>query len=673
MLNTIPDNVKEIMNELSQRIIVIEHYTETSKSYKKLIEKYYDYIKQGFEHEEFRTCPVYFKFFDNDESQIHTMQLRHFVTSLMMWEPMVRMNVYDFIDDSYIVDMSKLSGSMIKSYIDNKIIIPFRKDIENTKMNNVIHSMMYNLSRISTDFNVILGMSINIETFIDIANKNPRFDEILHTKLDDSLQPHEIEDYLMELTHEQLSILGEEDNPLRPIVRSGTGIKDGQFKEFAVNAGLAPDLDGTTIPIPINTNFIVGGLSNVTNYYIDAKKGRMAAIMNKTQMGKSGHFSRMVMLLCSDVILRKDAEDCMTKHPIRIKIRTHRHLQKLIGRNYRLEGVREYSNMTGNETHLIGQYILLRSPITCASKHICKTCYGNLYYTNVNIHSVGGFAGTAITNPLSQSVLSAKHLLTTKSVPVEFESDFFEFFSVNANEILINMKGPHDISNYSLLIIKDNVIDLDDFAETDNSDSDSALNRYTSYVEVFHIKNKKTGEILNFTEGKNSEMYITPELSKLMTKPKKGVYEIDLTKFNVDDRVFAIEIANNELTKPLYDMMNLMDSNAHNGATTIDEMGQMMLDLIIESGMKTDSIHGETIMRPLIRSDKDIIARPNFRKYGDDAGYQILTVTSALKNHPAPLISLAFQDLLRQLTNPLTFRKKESSFVDPFYRGVAKK
>jgi len=34
--------------------------------------------------------------------------------------------------------------------------------------------------------------------------------------------------------------------------------------------GMKPSLEGATIPIPINSNLVVGGLSTVTGYYIDA-------------------------------------------------------------------------------------------------------------------------------------------------------------------------------------------------------------------------------------------------------------------------------------------------------------------------------------------------------------------------------------------------------------------
>lgn len=654
-------HIQNIIDELSNNIIIIEHVADDVKKYKKTIEKYYDYIKQGFEYKELRTCPVYFKFFDREDSYIHQLQLRHFVTNLMFWEPMVRIGMFEKMDETYIVDCTKISADLIKEYIDNKIIIPFRTVVGNRKLNKIIHDMIYNLSRISTDFNIILGLSINVETFIDLSNRNPRFNEIIRTKIDENMQPNEIEKYLDDLLEEQVQILKTEDNLLKPILITRAGIKEKQLAEFSINGGLKPDLDGNTIPIPINSNFLVGGLGNITNYYIDALGGRKSAIMNKTVMGRSGHFSRMIMLLASSIKLNKHLDDCGTVHPVQFNIKTKKHLERLKGRWYRELYSRQYKVLKGDETHLIGQDILVRSPITCASKDICKKCYGELYHTNKDLESIGGYAGAKITEPLSQSILSSKHLLTTQSEKVEFNEEFYKFFTISANEIILNTQNDN-LNKYSLLLIKKNIETIHEFDESE----------FNSYVTIFHVKDKKTGEIYEIQEKKAKELYISPELRELIESTRqnnKDYYEIDLAKIGDDERIFVVEISNNELTKPLYDIMYLLNNKTkRKGYETINKMAQRLLDLLIESKIKSDSVHGEVLIRPLVRSKKNILETPDFSKYDAIHNYEILTVEAALQKHPSVLVSLSFQDLGRQLTNPLTFKKKDPSFIDPLFK-----
>ena len=107
------------------------------------------------------------------------------------------------------------------------------------------------------------------------------------------------------------------------------------------------------------------------------------------------------MLLVSDLKLRDDYKHCRSLHPIQFEIKTAEHLKRLVGRNYRLPHERNYKVLTKDDTHLIGQKILVHSPMTCSSHHgICEACYGEtMFHTNRNGVGVGAYAGAIITNP----------------------------------------------------------------------------------------------------------------------------------------------------------------------------------------------------------------------------------------------------------------------------------
>lgn len=278
--NKLPDNVKEIINFFYDNLYIIDERMKNPKEYKNFIEEMFDNLKAGFEHKELRECLVHFKF-HKDDVEINSLQLRHFFTNLIFWEPLIVLDSVQYLDKSFIVEHQKISSKYIKNYIDTKIVIPYRNKISNKKLNKIIHDLIFNLTRISTEFNIILGLSMNIESFMDVANKNERFNEIIRTKFDTSMQPSEIEDELHKLMREEIQILSTEDNVLRPMLRSGTGIKDKQLSEFSINMGMKPSLEGATIPIPINSNLVVGGLGSVSGYYIDAIGGRKSLIFNK--------------------------------------------------------------------------------------------------------------------------------------------------------------------------------------------------------------------------------------------------------------------------------------------------------------------------------------------------------------------------------------------------------
>lgn len=659
------ETVSNILAMYSTNLYIIEEYMASEKIYRKLIDDVFDQLKSGFEIKELRECPVCFKFHKNDE-MIQSLQLRHFLTNLIFWEPMIALNAVDNIDESYIVNCKLISSNYIRDYINNMIILPYRNKIKNVKLNKIIHDVIFNLSRISTEFNIILGLSISIETFIDVANKNPRFNEIIRTKLDKDMQPSEIEEKLNSLLKEEIEILKTEDNMLKPMLISGTGVKDKSLSEFTISGGMKPSLEGNTIPIVINSNLLVGGLSNITGYYIDSLGGRKSLIFNKMVMGLSGYFARKCMLLVSDIKLRRDTKSCRSLHPLRIEIKSMEHLKRFVGRTYRLPNQREYSVLSINDKHLIGKTIYVKSPMTCASKHgICKDCYGNdLFHTNFDGVGIGAYAGAIITNPVSQSVLSSKHILTTFSEPIEFNKEFYKFFTLSANEIAINNNDEYNIEDYSIIIIKNNIISISDL-------DDSNINKFCT---IFHVKNNITNEIIDIRELSEKEMFLSPELSEIIKNSKTDnneFIEIRFMDIPDDERIFLIQVENRELTRPLYKIMDLLDvkeKRAKLGITNINELAQVFLDLLIESKINVMSVHAEVLLTPLIRSIEDVLKKPDFKKYTAINDIQMLTVDSALEKNPSVLIGLSSQFLNRQLVSPLTFKKIGTSILDPLYK-----
>lgn len=254
--------------------------------------------------------------------------------------------------------------------------------------------------------------------------------------------------------------------------------------------------------------------------------------------------------------------------------------------------------------------------------------------------------------------------MTTVSESIDFNSDFYKYFNLNANEISLNIEGDYIIDDYSLLIIEDNIITLNDLSEGEIND----------FVTLFHVKNNKTGEVFEINENTAKEMYLSPELKELMKKYKKNkdkIYEIKFSDIPDDARLFLLQIENAELTRPLYKIMGILDTKekrAELGITNIHELAQVFLDLLIESKINVMSVHAEVMLAPLIRSIDDVLKRPNFKRYDAINDTQMLTISSALEKHSSVLIGLSSQFLGRQLTSPLTFKKTGSSFLDPFFR-----
>lgn len=384
------------------------------------------------------------------------------------------------------------------------------------------------------------------------------------------------------------------------------------------------------------------------------------------------------MLISTDIRLRNDNKICRSVNGVRYTIKSKEHLQRLKLRYYVEHTGGKYKLLKGDEEELIGKTLFFRSPITCSSKDgVCKVCYGDLFYTNKDLYSAGALSGTKTTNPISQNVLSSKHLLTTISQFIEFLGEFLKFFSILGNEVYPSSNTDIDLNEYNIVFNRSDIKTVEEYDETD----------FNYYVNVFYVKNRKTGEIFEMKETEGKDIHISPELGELLKKAsnKPGdTIEVPFSKIDDEMRLFAIVIKNNELTAPLYAIMHALDVGDHNGAETIDELAQMLLDLFIESNNPLDAVHGEMLIKPLIRDAYDVLKAPNFNvfKYNEKPkegmtakerkalhkDYQILTLSSALEKNPSVLIGLSFQSLGRQFTDPLTYRKEGTSFLDPFFK-----
>lgn len=650
---------------------VIEELIGDEKKFFKAFDDCNDMLIEGFELEEVRHKPIEFKFYEDDE-EIHSLRVTNFMTNIVMFLPYMRLGLPEevHLDESYILDFKNLSNEMMASFIDERVTPYYLKKVDIIKYNNVISEWREQL-KLSREFTILIGSGMSIMDDVMLSWENEEYDKLLHYRLPSGLQPKEIQEIVKDKGREMFNIiLNTEKHPLYPVLRCKEGVKEPQLREYQVSGGVKPDLYGKILPVPLDTNFLVHGLQNVIFYYIDANGGRKAAIMNDEYMGKSGHFSRQLSLLCNDTLLHEDEHYCCdTKHFTKLKIKTATHLSFLRGRYYNKDGKDILIDI--NDKSLIGQTINLRTPVTCSGDEICYKCYGELAYINKNLN-IGSYGSKNISEIMQQNVLSAKHHLTSNTNEIKFNEEFDMYLRMDANFIVLS----EDIDSERIADLK-LIIYMDDISKEEEYDDKD----YNDYLYRFSIFDKKYNTEFDIIEENKQSLYITPALKHLLkrkSRKRDGKYILDLkhiiydTYSSGDDDdfsdgfpLFNVIISNNELTKPLKDLTELLDRKKRLGCETIDEMVQTALDLMIEGQIRRQLVHMELIIRNLLRDADDVLKRPDFTN--KDLRYQILTVTTSLLKNPSLYVTLSFQDLRRQLENPLTYRKVQSSLVDLCY------
>ena len=657
-------NIYEELEESygGNKVFDLHQIIRNSEEFKRMYGHIYYILEEGFEIEKIRKFKVKITF-NNDN--YHEIEIRHLLINMIFLRAFVELEVDIELDDSYLFDAYNISNKSIKKYIDEKIIEPFRDEFTDTEerfmeLNMVLHDIIYRLNKIPKDFNGLMGITLNLEnSFIKVAKENERFNELIRTKIPEDMQPKDIENYLNDLMREEIEILKSTKNCFQPMLLAGEGIKDQQLREFSISGGLKSDLLGNTIPIPINSNFVVGGFGNVTNYFIDSGASRKSLIANKEKMGSSGHMALLLKLSCVGTYI-SDTEDCHTPHTVSLKINDKKFLEMCSGRYYRLPGKRSFKLLKTTDTHLIGKTLKFRDPGKCACKDgICKTCYGALSTVNKGM-DVGIFASTIISRPLSQNILSTKHLNTTDSCLIEFIPDFHKFFKLEANQVrlLNDNETETNMSQYELYL--DNIIQIDELL--DNAD----FNKFLQFVKIRN--SKKHDEVYEIVENESKELFIHPDLDAIIKKTEtgeNGEYIIPLSRIT-EETLFTINIENNELTKPLKEMDKLLGGSYFKGMNpTIDMMEQRFIELLIESKINVMSIHAATILRSFVRCVDNYLERPDFSKLFTD--YVVLGLHAALADNPSITNSLAYDYLKSQLYTHTTYKKHKHSPLDMLF------
>ena len=667
-LNTTRFDVRELM--------------ATKKRFEEVFNTLYDFMKMGFEEERVRKHPLYYSFHGTNDTVLE-MQVRHFIVNMLFWYPMMKMHLADKLDESFIFDCTCPSRSDMMQYFNYKIIEPYRDRVSNEKMNLIFSDTLYRLGQISLDFNEIMAVSISIQTFMHLADEDGdfrdlrevyyhiseeedkkydamrhEFNELIHTKLDPTLQPKEVENELHKRQKRLIELMKTIPNDLQPILNSGEGVKHKQLAELVIAGGLKPDMVGNTIPVPIDSNFLVDGINSVKNFYIDKQAGRKAVVANKTLMGNAGYFSTKIKKVTKDTRVDFSVFDCGTQHPIHYFVKDYSHLV-IINRSYYAleEDPLNYKVVDARKDHhLIGKMILLRSPATCGLKHnkVCLMCYGEMSKINDGPDfNHGSFAAAISSNKQQQDMLSTKHLQTTNSVWIEFPEIFYTIFTLEASILAIHPEKIDDLKRWSIIVENKKLVEFD---QVEFNSHTSQIILRDNYSKEEHIIEEKNG----------SEIFLYQDAIELFHTIPDGMI---LPLEELDDSLMLgmIMVENNELTKPLKNMQLLLDNNNHFGCTTIDEAVNTLADLMIQAEMNVLLVHGCMTLKNLIRLKDDIYQFPNFSSFKEQE-YVMLKITDALVHNPSLSTSLSSQDLRKQLADPATYRKHAKASTDVQFR-----
>lgn len=640
-------------------VLIMRDVMANTQSYNVVFQDILDIMKYGFEKEDYRTKSIKIKFAKTDRKAID-MELRHLLSNMILWKVLIDIDRVELLDSSFIFDFSEFNTKTLMKYINEKLLPIHDGDFasKNAMVNDICHAII----NISHAFCLLMGMGVSLYDIHQIELRNPEAAKLMHENIDPSLEPDEIEHELSSRTARLIDIIAHDkgNNDLKPLFASGSGMKPAQFREFVVKIGFKADLNGNTIPILINSSFLMEGLKSPSEYYINALSGRKAAILGKISIGRPGAFAKKLSQVSAPVgYLRKDRECCDSITTIHYTINDDQFLKMLNGRTYYDEnGYKRVLSYTYDK-HLIGKTLEFKSPITCTSTEgVCRECYGELFSINNSMTSPGVLASLKLTEKLSQGLLSAKHSQSTHSNSIHFNEGFDEtgIFETVSTEI-----GLRDDSNVDdLLYLK--------FGEifTEELDDSEFL-----YVTQFDVIDGSRNVLYHIEEDNGAKMYLNGCLVSLIKPKMKGrTYEpiiVSLDDLTDDETLFTIEVKNQELSEPIKIFEGFLNRKDHMGAKTISELCQMFGESLIRMGTTYDLVHMEMVIRAMIRKKSNIMEYPDFSAAGDPNDWQIVRLNDALYYNPSALVSMSYGYLRKQLLSTELYEKDAPSHLDALF------
>ena len=230
------------------------------------------------------------------------------------------------------------------------------------------------------------------------------------------------------------------NNPIAKSYVSGM-VNENQIKQILGPRGYVTEIDGSIFKHPIASSFTLG-MNSIYDLAIESRSGAKALFLSNKAVQDSEYLARELQLVAM-VVSKLHMGDCGNRNYISWYVRPAANgiksdLNKLIGKRYLDKESGTEKIITSDDIHLEGTTIKLRSVLHCKhvhSKHICSHCFGELSYAVNPNDNIGHYCTASITQKITQSILSTKHLTTSATTnTVKLEGDAAKFFIVKEKD-----------------------------------------------------------------------------------------------------------------------------------------------------------------------------------------------------------------------------------------------
>jgi len=302
-------------------------------------------------------------------------------------------------------------------------------------------------------FNDIVNRVSDSVTTIDATD----FVSLINSKeikeIHDSLKPNpvSIENAYKSIKKHMQTI--DSDNNFVKAYRSKS-INENQANQCIGPRGFVTDLDRTVFKQPILNGFI-RGMGNLYEIMTESRTAAKSLNASDTQIKTSEYASRRIQLLTMSVN-NVEPGDCGSTEYLDMFISKDA-LPNMKGKYYFNPDTNQLDYIRGDEAHLVGSIVKLRTIFGCKvtnPANVCTVCLGKVAQNFKENSNLGYTMTSYLMEKLTQSILSTKHLThSVKKAVIKLTGDANKYFYTNEQN---NIHFNPDLDTSSLVFILPN-------------------------------------------------------------------------------------------------------------------------------------------------------------------------------------------------------------------------
>lgn len=386
-------------------------------------------------------------------------------------------------------------------------------------------------------------------------SRHPRILEAVKNVVPDGRSIDRIYEIAKDVIENDLSI---RSNGLVLAYRANTVKHDQVLQSIAVR-GTPTEANGKLFDIPVMSGYL-NGISRVYEFASDSRSAPKAQTSAEKPLQESEYMARRLQFLVS-VVERIKNKDCgsnvfmdwLVDKEVRDesnRVLSPGGIASMAGKYIEDPETKELIELTGNEKHLNGRYVRMRSVLGCKNPDphtVCRTCFGGLWRNYYNHANLGHLCCVTITEKITQNTLGTKHMVASgEGAPIRLTSFTGKYFTLLRNKTVYHLQPFLKKIGLRIVLNRDEAINLVDVMKMDDI-SDlrvSETTRLTSVKMIYREKGKDAYDLVP-VEQSNREAFLTLEMVNYIREhgwqaDEANNFLIDMKDWNYDQPIFAI-------------------------------------------------------------------------------------------------------------------------------------